>query len=125
MFLVLLGSMALILACIGLYGMMAYSTAKRKPEMAVRMAIGAQRHHILRLVMREGAVLILTGVVFGFVMAIATGRLLAAFLYGVSPADPLTFGVVSVTLTSVALAATIIPAWRATKAHPMDALRSS
>jgi predicted permease len=124
-FLGLLGSLAMVLACIGLYGMMAYSTAKRKPEMAIRMAVGAQRHHVLSLIVREGMMLILIGVAAGLAMAFAAGHLLAAFLYGVSPTDPLTIGVVSFILVSVALSATIFPAWKATKANPMDALRSS
>jgi predicted permease len=124
-FLGLLKALTLMLACIGLYGMMSYSTAKRKPEMAVRMAIGAQRFDVLTLIIREGALLILIGVVSGLVLAFASGRMLAAFLYGVSPTDPLTFGVVSFVLIFVALFATVTPAWKATKANPMDALRSS
>lgn len=124
-FLAAFGALALLLGCTGLYGLMAYSTTKRKPEIAVRMALGAQHSDVLWLILKEAMTLTLIGSAIGLVMAFIGGRLLSSFLYGVSATDPLTIAIVSLILMSVALLASFIPAWRATRVHPMQSLRST
>jgi len=114
---------ALLLAAIGLYGVMAYTVAQRTREMGIRVALGALRRHILGLVLGEGAVLILIGAVVGWIVAFASSRLLASFLYGVSPTDPQLYFLLSLLLVVVALFACYLPARRATRIDPTDALR--
>jgi len=115
--------LALILACIGLYGLLSYEVARRTRELGIRMALGAQRRELMRLVVRRGLVLALAGVVIGIGTAIAVTRLMSALLYGVRPYDPATFGGVCILLVLVALAACSIPARRAMHINPMVALR--
>jgi len=115
--------LALILACIGLYGLLSYEVARRTRELGIRMALGAQRRELMRLVVRRGLVLALAGAVIGIGTAIAVTRLMAALLYSVRPYDPATFGGVCVLLVLVALAACSIPARRAMRINPMVALR--
>jgi ABC-type antimicrobial peptide transport system permease subunit len=124
LFLGIFGLLALILASIGLYGLMAYSIEKRRTEIAIRMAVGAQSSHVVKLIIKEGMTLTVVGLVFGLVLAFACGRALSSFLYGVSPADPLTMAVASLFLIGVAFVASFVPAWKAMHTDAMQALRS-
>lgn len=121
--LTIFGAAALILAAIGIYGLMAYSVQQRTQEMGIRMALGADRYKIRNLVVRQGMLLAIIGVIVGTGAAFGLTRLIASFLFGVKAWDPLVFVVVPITLAAVALAATWIPAHRASKLDPMEALR--
>ena len=116
---------ALLMAAIGIYGLIQYSIAMRTREIGLRMAIGAQAGDIFRMVIREGLVLSLTGVAIGLVGALWLGRAGSSLLFGVSAADPLTITTVSLVLTAVAVAACYFPARRAMKVDPMVALRTT
>ena len=113
----------LLLAMIGLYGVIAYLVAQRTQEIGVRMALGADKGHILRLVMGRSLRLILSGIAVGLVAALAVTRLLSSLLYSIGPHDPVTFGLVTALLVLVAIVAALIPARSATSVNPIVALR--
>lgn len=122
-FLGIFGLLALVLAVIGLYGVVAYSVSNRTREIGIRMALGAERIHVLKMVLREGMVLAGTGVALGVILAFIMTRLLQGFIYGISAADPLTFAGVALLMILVALAACYLPASKATTIDPNVALR--
>lgn len=117
-------ALALLLAALGLYGVLAYSVVQRTAEFGVRMALGADRRDVIGLVLRQGLVLVGIGAGVGLAGAAATGRFVAGLLYGVSPGDPVTLAGVTMVLTAVALVAAWIPARRATRIDPVLALRA-
>lgn len=120
----LLGGVALSLAAMGVYAVMAYAVGQRTQEFGVRMALGASARDVLWQVVREGLLLAAAGVAVGMVLAAGITHLLSGFLYGVSPFDPLIFGGVPLVLAVVAILACLAPAFRATRVNPMDALRA-
>ena len=121
--LTIFGASALILAAIGIYGLMAYSVQQRTQEMGIRMALGADRSRIRNLVVWQGMQLAIIGAVIGIAAAFALTRLIASFLFGVKPYDPIVFVTVPVILSAVALFAVWLPATRASKLDPMESLR--
>ncbi len=116
--------MAVILAAVGIYGLISYSVAQRTREIGIRMALGAQARQVMMPMLRQGLVLALAGIAIGLVGSVAAARVLAKFLFGVQPSDPLTYAVVSALLLSVALLASFIPSRRALRVDPLTALRS-
>ena len=116
-------AVALVLTVVGLYGVMSYSVAQRTNEIGIRLALGAQSRDVLLMIVRQGGTLILVGLVIGLAGAYAVTRLITSWLFGVTAKDPFTFAAVAVLLAIVALLACYIPALRATKVDPMEALR--
>jgi ABC-type antimicrobial peptide transport system permease subunit len=118
------GLLALLVAIVGIYSTVSYGVSQRTHEFGVRAALGAQLGDVVRLVVGEGLRTVAIGVVLGIGLALAAGRLVAAMLYGVSPADPLTLALVPGVLLVVAAAAAVVPAWKAGRVDPMTALRA-
>jgi putative ABC transport system permease protein len=118
-----LGLLGLVLALVGIYGVVSYSASQRTQEIGVRMALGAQRKDILRLVVGQGLTLVAVGIVVGLCAAFGVSRLLGTMLFGISATDATTFIGVPVVLGSMALLASYLPALRATRIDPMVALR--
>jgi putative ABC transport system permease protein len=117
-------TLALILSAIGIYGVLSYVVSRRTREIGIRVAIGAGRGEVLRLILRSGLGLALTGVVIGTLAAIWTSRLMRNMLHDVSPTDPITFAAVGAGLALVAILASLVPAWRATRVDPVVALKA-
>jgi ABC-type antimicrobial peptide transport system permease subunit len=115
---------ALLLAALGIYGVVSYAVSRREREIGVRLALGAQTGDVLRMMLGEGLRLSLIGVACGIAAALALARLLASFLYGVSATDPLTYLMVAIALSVVATLASLLPARRATRVDPAISLRA-
>jgi ABC-type antimicrobial peptide transport system permease subunit len=118
-----LGVLALMLAVIGLYGVMAWMVVQRTREIGIRMALGAQAHNVLALVLRQGMKLVLIGVIIGIPASLAAARVLSSLLTGLTTSDALTIGVVTLLLVCVTLLACYLPARRATRVDPLETLR--
>jgi ABC-type antimicrobial peptide transport system permease subunit len=118
------GALALVLAAIGLYGVIAYNVSQRTHEMGVRVALGAQARDVIRLIVREGLTIVVPGVVLGAIAALVAGRWVAPLLFDVSPKDPSVLVAVIATLLGVAIMASWLPAQRAARVDPSEALRA-
>jgi hypothetical protein len=117
------GLLALLLAVVGVYGVMGYAAERRTREFGIRIALGAGQQSIFRLVLRDGGVLVGIGIALGLLLALGLSRLVAGFLHGISPADPLTFSAIGLLLALAATAACCVPAARASRIDPLEALR--
>nr|MBA2458111.1 ABC transporter permease [Gemmatimonadales bacterium] len=118
------GGLALTLAAVGVYGVLAYTVSQRTRELGIRLALGARAASVQGLVLRQGMAMAMGGILVGLVCAVALGRLLAGLLYGVTPSDPRVLGAVTLLLAAASALACLVPAVRATRVNPMDALRS-
>jgi ABC-type antimicrobial peptide transport system permease subunit len=114
---------ALVLACVGLYGTLSYMVARRTNEIGVRMALGAQRANILEMVMRDGWKMALLGIAMGVPLTLAAAKLVESRVYGISPRDPLSLALGAALVLSIALIVGLLPAWRASRVDPMVALK--
>lgn len=117
-----LGLLGLLLAVVGVYGVVSYAASQRTPEIGIRLALGAQTRDVLRLVLSHGLTLVATGLVGGLVVAGVSSRFLASLLFGMSPADPVTFLLVPLLLGLMAVLASLVPAVRAMRVNPVTAL---
>jgi ABC-type antimicrobial peptide transport system permease subunit len=118
------GGLALGLAVVGVYGVKAYAVARRTREIGIRMALGAEPSAVLWMILREGALMLTSGIVIGLLLALATGKLVSGMLYEVGALDPVAFTIAPLVLAAAALLACYLPARRATKISPMTALRT-
>jgi ABC-type antimicrobial peptide transport system permease subunit len=118
------GGLALLLAGIGLYGLMAYGVAQRRREIGIRVALGAEPRRVMTDVMRDGIAVALGGIAIGFAAALATVQLVKSLLFGVTPHDPVTLLIAPASLLVIAVAASMLPAARAARVDPMVALRT-
>ena len=121
--LAIFGLLAMLLAAVGVYGVISNAVDQRAHEMGIRMALGSARSGVVRLILRQGLVLVVAGVIAGLIAAGALSRMVGGMLFDVSPADPLTYAVVASGLVAVAMFATWIPALRLTRIDPVTALR--
>lgn len=121
--LALFAAIALALAVIGIYGVMAYAVSRRTHEIGIRLALGAEPGRILRMILNQGLILILTGAVIGLIGAMALTRMMSQLLFGVSATDPAVFAIISLLLIAFALVACFLPARKATQIDPLAALR--
>jgi putative ABC transport system permease protein len=119
----ILASIAFVLAAIGLYGVVAHAVTQRTQEFGVRLSLGAQRRDVLQMIMRQGLTVAMVGTAIGATLALLLGRVLKAFLVGLSPVDPLTYFAAAACVALLAVAATAVPAWRAMCIDPVRALR--
>jgi ABC-type antimicrobial peptide transport system permease subunit len=119
----LFGGIALFLSLVGLYGLMSYTVQQRTAEIGIRVALGAQRGSVMRLILREGSIVALAGIALGFACALVVTKLMASLLYETKPTDTATFFAVAMLFTATCLAACCVPALRATRVQPMIALR--
>ena len=117
------GGIALVLAAVGIYGVMSYSVSQRAPEIGIRMALGAGRGEVLRMVLRQGMTIVLIGLFSGLLLAMGIGKLISRLLYGVGTTDLVTFGTTAVVLLVVAVVANYVPARRATTVDPVSVIR--
>jgi putative ABC transport system permease protein len=117
-------AIALVLAAVGIYGVISYSVSRRTREIGIRISLGASRTDVLRMVVRQAIVQALAGAVAGLAGALVVSRLIAKMLYGVQPTDPITFGGVAIVLALAAMLAAFVPARRAARIEPMIALRN-
>jgi len=117
------GGLALGLAVVGLYGVKAYSVARRTREIGIRMALGAEPRAVLRMIMQEGFIMLLCGIALGLLLAAATGKIVSGILYEVGALDPIAFIAAPMLLAIAALVATWLPARRAARLNPVEALR--
>jgi predicted lysophospholipase L1 biosynthesis ABC-type transport system permease subunit len=115
--------LALVIACVGLYGTVSYDVSRRTGEIGIRMALGAQRGRVVRMILREVLALSAVGLALGMSVALATSRFVESFLYGMKSNDPLALTLAVVTLVSAALLAGYVPAWKASRIDPMTAVR--
>jgi len=122
--LVAFAGLSLLLAAVGLFGVLSYVVAQRTSEIGIRIALGAQREQVLRKVLLDGLKPALFGLVFGLAASVGAARLIRTMLYGTQPLDPAVFGAVAATLLLVAALACMVPAWRASRLNPMQALRT-
>jgi predicted permease len=121
---VIFGALALLLSCMGLYGVMSFTVTRRTHEIGVRMALGAQKRDVVKIILRETLMLVAIGALIGLGAALATSRMIASLLFGLTPTDPLTIGLAAVLILAASALASYLPARRASRVDPMAALRS-